>query len=157
DERQSPFRRGDVSAHDVDLVAEELLELRHGIEHALRMTVRAVDEEHVNAGIDEKPGALNALLTRTYGGSCHQTAELVLVRVGIGGLLLQVLQSDEALEATLVVDHRKLLDPVLAKLLLRLLHRRSDRHGHERHDRHSGAHGLIELLFEAKVAVRENA
>src|SRR5260221_524518 len=61
DERARSRRRGDVPGDDVDV--EAALELADGVRHVVAVPVRGVDDEDVDAGFDELPGALGSSVT----------------------------------------------------------------------------------------------
>ena len=71
---------GDVAGDDLHAVGQ-LLDARHGLEHALRMAVRGIDDDEIAAGRDEPLGALEAVLAdrRRRGGA--QAAVVVLAGV----------------------------------------------------------------------------
>jgi hypothetical protein len=74
-----------------------LLDPRDAVEHALRVAVRGVDDEHVDARLDE---ALDALSCRRDADrrADAQAPEVVLARVRVLGRLEDVLDGDEALQ-----------------------------------------------------------
>ena len=57
---------------------ESFLARVDGVEHALRMAVRGVDDEQVDAGIDQPLGALEAVIADAGGGGDAQPALRVL-------------------------------------------------------------------------------
>ena len=112
-------------------------------------------DDDVDAGGDERVGALVAVGARADGGADAEAALLVLdgERVAIG--LEDVLDRDEPDELA-ALDDEELLDAVLVEELLAPRRRDAGRDGDEllRHER---ADGLIEVLLEADVARREDA
>ena len=81
--------------------------------HARRMPVGGVHHHHVHVGLDQRLGALVAVLAHADGGGDAQPAERVLHGGRIGLRLVHVLHGDEADAAVLLVHHQKLLDAVL--------------------------------------------
>ena len=57
DQRLGSGRGGDVAADHLDL-REIALDPLDAVEHALRVTVRGVDHQHVHAGFDQRGGTL---------------------------------------------------------------------------------------------------
>ena len=53
-------------------------------EHPLRMAMGGVDDDHVDAGVDQQLGALEALLAHRGGRGDAQAALLVLGGIGMG-------------------------------------------------------------------------
>ena len=82
----------------------------------LRVAVRGVDDDHVDAGLDERVGALDAIGAGTDGRAHAQPAALVLdgERVALG--LQQILDGDEP-DQLAVLDDEQLLDAMLVKQL----------------------------------------
>ena len=70
-----------------------------------RMAVRGIDHQHVDAGIEQRLGALDAVLAGAGRGGDAQPPVLVLAGVGKALRLLDVLDGDEADAAIGVVDH----------------------------------------------------
>jgi hypothetical protein len=98
---------------------EGLAHLRRGIEHALRVPVRRVDDEGIDARIDERLRAGEEVTARADRGRDEQAPVVVLGGVRVGATLVDVLHGDEADELARIVDDGKLLDAVLAHDLLR--------------------------------------
>ena len=85
------------------------------------MAVRGVDHDHVDAGIDQPLGALEAVVADRGRGGDAQAALLVLAGERMRDRLLDVLDGDQADAAILVVDHQQLLDAVLVQQALGLV------------------------------------
>ncbi len=127
------------------------------VEHALRVAVRGVDDEHVDVRRDERFGALHRVPADADRRADAQPAEAVLARVGVLDHLLDVFDRDQALEHEAVVDDQQLFDLVAVEELARLLERRADRHGEQRIARHDVGDRPIEVGLEAQVAVGQDA
>ena len=146
----------DVAGHDAHRVGE-LLDARHRVEHALRMAVRGVDDEQVDAGIDQPLGALEAVVADAGGGGDAQAALRVLGGVRVELRLLDVLDGDQADAVAVAIDDQQLLDAVLVQqaLGLVLVDALLDR------DEVLAGHQLVDLLRrvggEAHVAVGQDA
>ena len=93
--------------------------------------MRRVEHEHVDAGVDERLGALDRVRADADRGADPQPALRVLRRVRVLEPLRDVLDGDQALEAPVGVDDRQLLDLVAVEDLLGLGERRPDRRGDE--------------------------
>ena len=68
-----------------------LLDPRHPVEHALRMAVRGVDDEHVDAGLDQRVDALVGALAHADRRADAQLAVRVLAGVRVLARLQDVL------------------------------------------------------------------
>ena len=79
------------------------------------MAVRGVDDDEIDAGIDQRFAARKAGVADGGGGGDAQPALLVLAGVGVGHRLLDVLHGDQADAAIVAVDHQQLLDAVLVQ------------------------------------------
>ena len=90
------------------------------VEHAARVAVRGVDDDHVDVGVDEGGRALERVRADSDGGADAQPAPLVLRRERVPAALLDVLDGDQALEPPVGVDDGQLLDLVPAEDRLRL-------------------------------------
>ena len=77
--------------------------------------------EHVDAGADEPLGPVEGVGPHAHRGTDAEPALLVLGRVGVLGLLLDVLDGDEPPQEPAVVDDGQLLDAVLPEDVLGLL------------------------------------
>ena len=95
------------------------------------MAVRGVDHHQIDAGLDQRLGAREALVADRGGGRDAQAALLVLAGVRIGDGLLDVLDRDQADAAVLAVDHQKLLDAVLMQQTLGFVLADAFAHGDE--------------------------
>ena len=83
--------------------------------------MRGVDDEHVDAGRDERLRALDCLGADADRRADAQPAALVLRRLRVLDLLLDVLDGDQPAQPAVGVDDRQLLDLVAVEDLLRLL------------------------------------
>ena len=77
DQRLRAVGGRDVAGHDAHRIGQ-LLGPRHRVEHALRMAVRGVDDEKVDAGVDQPLGALEAVVADAGRGGDAQAALRVL-------------------------------------------------------------------------------
>ena len=127
------------------------------VEHALRVAVRGVDDEHVDVGGDERLGALHVSFAHADRGADAQAAEAVLARVRILDHLLDVLDGDQPLQPVPIVDDQKLLDLVAVQDCRAPLERRADRHREERLARHDVGDRALEVGLEPQVAVGQDA
>src|SRR5712692_45786 len=82
---------------------------------------------------------------------------LILVGVRVLPALKDVLDGDEALQDTVLVHDRELLDAMLRERLLGLVERRADGRGHQAIFRHGIADWAIELALELEVTVCDDA
>ena len=121
------------------------------------MAVRRIDDQHVDAGVDEPARALGGVLAAPHRGRHAQAAVLVLVGVGVLAALEDVLDGDEAPEHALGIHHRKLLDPVLGQDALGVIQTGADRRGHQVVLRHRLLDRLLEVPLELQVAVGDDA
>ena len=117
DQRLGAFGGGDVAGDDLHLVRLPL-DAGDRVEHVLRMAMRGVDHDKVDARRDQRLGAGKALVADRGGGGDAQAALLVLAGVRIGDRLLDVLHRDQADAAVLRIDHQQLLDAVLVQQAL---------------------------------------
>ena len=120
------------------------------------MAVRRVDDEHVHARRDERLRALERVGADADRGADPQPPLLVLRRLRVLDLLLDVLDGDEPAQAAVCVDDGELLDLVAVEDLLGLRERRPDRRGDEVARGHERRDGLVDVVLEAEVAVRED-
>src|SRR5690606_10317445 len=148
---------GDVAADYLNF-RKVLLDPSHAVDHALGVTVRGIDDDHVNTGGDQCGNAVAGIGTGADGRADAQTAMLVLAgqRVGLG--LLDVVDGHHALEAVLVIDDQYALDAVLVQQLahgvLVFAFLDGDQTLLRRHDfTHLGVH----TAFEAHVAGGDDA
>ena len=148
---------GDVARDEVDPPPVRPPQPPHRVEHGLGVPVRGVDDDDVDAGLDQPLGALLRVAADADRGADAQPAVPVLAGVRVLEVLLDVLDGDQPDEPPLAVDDGQLLDAVAVQDVLGLLegHLAADRDqvlpGHEQRDR------PLEVVLEAQVAVREDA
>ena len=148
---------GDVAGNDLD-VGETPAELAHGPVHHHRMSMRDVDDEHVDAGAHELARALEVIAGRADRRADHQPSLRVAGRERAALLTHQVLGRDQPVEHALVIDERQLLDLALDHHALGFFRRGAaamdDEPIERRHaigDRGAGA------VDEAEIALGEQA
>ena len=109
---QRPGRRagGDVAGHDLHLVGQRLGP-RHRHRDALGMAVGGVDHDHVDAGIDQRLGALEPGIADGAGRRHPQPAQPVLAGGRVEHRLLGILQRQKPGQLALRIGHQQLLDP----------------------------------------------
>ena len=110
----------DIAGDERDLVGDAL-EARDLIEHGLRMAMGGVDDDAVDAGVDQQFGALIALVADGRGGGDAQASLGVLAGQRMQRRLLHILDRDEADAAEILVDDEQLFEPVLVQKAARLV------------------------------------
>ena len=83
-----------------------------------RMAMRRIDDDDIDAGIDQPLGALETVVADRGRGSDAQAALLVLAGERMGDRLLDVLDGDQTDAAILIVDDQQLLDAMLMQQAL---------------------------------------
>ena len=125
----------------------------------LRVAVRGVDHQHVDAGLDQRLDALFGALADADRRADAQLALLVLAGVRVLGCLEDVLDRDQAAQLAVAVDHQHALEAVLVHQRLALRSRLAP--SLTVTSRSCGvmmsAHRLVELRLEAQVAVGDDA
>ena len=135
-----------------------LLDGGHAIEHALRMAVRRVDDDHVDAGGHQRLHALVGVAGGAHGRARAQAAQVVLARQRMLDALQDVLDGDEAAQLHPVVDDEHALDAMRVHQPLGVLE-----FGALGDDDqavalgHDAGHRLVEVRLEAQVAVGDDA
>jgi hypothetical protein len=84
----------------------QALDRGDGFDHARRMPVRGVDDDHVDAGLEQRLGPAQPFLADPGGGGHAEAALRVLAGVGVGLRLFHVLYGDQADTAIGLVDHQ---------------------------------------------------
>ena len=120
------------------------------------MSVRRVDDEHVGTGLGERLRALERVGSDADRGADLKPTLRVLRRLRELDLLLDVLHGDEPAQMAVGVDDRELLDLVAMEDLLGLRERRPHRSGDEVARGHERRDELVDVVLEAKVAIRED-
>ena len=155
DQRLGGGGGGDVPGDHLD--RELILDRAHDVDHATRVAVRRVDDEDVHLGGDECGGSLQRVGADADRCAHTEPTAPVLRRERILRLLLDVLDRDQPLQVTVVVDNRELLDLVPAEDRRGLLERGAERRGDEVTTRHVRRHRLAGIGAEAEVAIRQDA
>ena len=154
--RLGGFSRRHVAGDQIE-IGERLAQLLDDVHHALRMSVRGVDDEHVDVRVDQGGGALQGVARDADRRADAQAAERILARVRILDGLLDVLDGDQALEPEVLVDDEQLLDFRGVQDLLRLVERGADRHGDQPLLGHHFRHRPRRVGLEPQIAIGENA
>jgi len=122
------------------------------VQHALGMTMRGIDDEEIDACIDERHGALDSRhrphrwRRRRAGGPAHPCT-----RVGVKLGLLDIFHRDEADTAAIVIDDQQLFDAVGMQQALGIGLADAVAHGDQALVRHQFADGLVRVGGEADV------
>ena len=132
------------------------LRLPNCVDHALAVSVRSVDDQHVDTCLHQRLGTRLPIGTHAERGADTQAAERILDRVRMAIRLQQVFDGDEANQHTAIADHQQLLDAMLVKQLARFTLLDARRHGHELLC-HQLRDLLVQVLLEANVAAGEDA
>ena len=156
-QRPRAARGRDVAADHLHF-REGALDPANALEHALRMAVRGIDHQDVDAGRDQRLGALVGVATGSDRRADAQLTELVLAGVRVLGRLQDVLDRDETLELELVVHNENTLEPVAMHEALGVLELGALGHGDQLVALgHDIGHRLIEIGLETQVAVGHDA
>src|SRR5690349_11683620 len=111
------------------------------------MAVGGVDDEHIDACIDECARAI-AIIRRAYRGSNAKSSVLVLVCERKIAALVDVFHGDQSAQHAFVVDDGQLLDAVPTEYRFGFVERSADRCGDEILRRHRVAQWSIEVALE---------
>ena len=155
DQRLRGFGGRDIASDDLH-AGEHIFGFTNRIDDALRVPVRGVDDQHVDACLHQCIRSLQAVRPNAEGGPDAETAERILDRVRIPVGLQQVLDGDQAYQLAAVPDHEEFLDSVLVQQLARLGLFDPRRHRDELL-RHELRDLLIEILLKSHVTTRQNA
>lgn len=123
--RRRPWRS---NTDDLDL-REVLLDPVPAVEHALRVAMRGVDDDHVDAGLGQPFGAFLGAGTDADRSGHAQAALFVLGGERMLGGLHHVLDRDEAAQLARVVQDQHALEAMLAQQLARLVQTGAFAHG----------------------------
>ena len=156
DQRLGRLAGGDVAGDELELALETADAADH-LDHAARVAVRGVDDEHVCARRDQSLRALEGVGPDPDGGADAQATLGILRRARELDPLRDVFDGDQPAQATVLVDDRQLLDPVPVEQRLGLAQRRPDGRGDEIACGHQRRDGLGVVALETQVAVREDA
>ena len=121
------------------------------------MTVRGIEYEHVDACGDERVRAVERVRADADRRADAQPPLRVLRRVRVLEPLRDVLDRDQALQASVCVDDRQLLDLVPVEDPLGLGERGADRRRDQVGARHQRTDRLRCVVLEAEVAVGQDA
>src|SRR5690606_18616797 len=122
----------------------------------LRMAVRRIDDQEVDAGVDQALGTFDRLVADADRGGDPQPALPVLRGERVELRLLHVLYRDEADATALPVHDQQLFDAVLVQQPLRLILPNAFADRDEIVTRHQFAHRLAWIGSKAHIAIGEN-
>ena len=103
DQRPGAVGGGDVAADHLDIVGK-LLDLFHRLQDGGRMAVRGVDDDDVDASIEQRLGPGDAVVADAGGRGDPEASLFVLAGVGVCLGLFHVLDRDQADAAERAVD-----------------------------------------------------
>jgi len=157
DQCRSRSRGGDVAADDLHFV-EILFDPPDAVEHALGMAMRGIHGDHVDAGRHQRSDALFGALAGSHRRADTQTAHGILAGQRVFARFLDILDGDQAAQFEAVVDHQHALEAVLVQQRQGLFAAGAflDRYQPFLR-RHDVGHRLVELGFEAQVAIGDDA
>ena len=121
------------------------------------MAVGGIDDDEIDAGVDQRFAARVTGFADAGRGSDAQPALLVLAGVRVGHRLLDVLHGDQADAAIIAVDHQKLLDAMLVQKPLGFVLADAFAHGDQRVLGHQLGDFLPPVGGKAHVAIGEDA
>ena len=121
------------------------------------MAVRGIDDDDVDAGVDQRFGPLKPRIADTGGGGDAQTALLVLAGVGVELGFFDILDRNQADAAVVAVDDQKFFDAVLVQDALGLFGINAVFDRDQAFVSHQLADRLIHVGGEAHVAVGQDA
>src|SRR5690606_6431240 len=154
DERARRLARHDVARDHLQRRIRPL-DLADPLEHTTRVPVRGVDDDDVDAGLDQQRDALVGVVARADGRTDAKPAVLVLARVRIVPGLLEVFRGDHPAQPEAIIDDGDLLDPVAVQQRQHLvLARALANRPWPFLRREPRRDGLAELRYDAQVAAR---
>ena len=115
--------------------------------------MRGIDDDHIDAGLDQRAHALVGIATDADRGADTQALVLVFGRIRIVVRLLDVLDRDQAAQLERVVDDKHFLDAVPVQELQHLILARAFLHRNEALlARHDVLYRIFRLLLETQIA-----
>ncbi len=157
DQRFRRLGRGHIAGDEIDrgvLAADR----GHHVEHALRVSVGRVDDDHVHVRCDKRGGPIQRIARDSHGGTDPQPPDSSFDALGILDLLLDVFDGDQALQFETPDRRRAVSRPCGdAKSAARLSawsyyrHRDQVLSGHDRRDR------PVDVGLEPQVPIGQNA
>ena len=156
DQRLRAFHGGDIAGDHLHGIGEPL-DAVDGLQHPRGVTVRGVDHDDVDPGVNQPLGPPETALADS-GGCCDaQPALRILAGQGMRDRLLHVLDGDEADAAVLIVHHQQFFDSVLVQHPLGFILADAFAHRHQILVRHQFGDFLARVGRKTHVAVGENA
>src|ERR1700722_8456794 len=120
--------------------------------------MRGVDYDQIHAGFTERSDAVHGVRCRSNGGTYAKSTAVVLRSAREFRRFLEVFHRDHADELVITVYDEDFFNTVLVKEGEHLFLRRVLAHRNESLFRcHDRGHRRIELLFEAQIAMRDDA
>ena len=149
--------RGDVAADHVQM-RKGALDPAYAVEHALRMAVRGIDDDHVHAGFGQRRSAFFRAFADADGRADAQPAMRVFRGQRVFGRLQHVLDRDQATQGVVFAEHQHAFEAVAVHQGARFVERGAFMHEDEPlARRHDAGDRLVEIGFETQVAVGHDA
>ncbi len=156
DQRLGCFRGGNIAGDHLHRIRQALHPVDRLGDVAV-VAVRGVDYDQVAFRIDQRLGALEALIAHSRRRRDAQATGRVLRGGRVIHRLLHVLHGDEANATIGVVDHQQLFDSACMEQPTRLILPGAQRHGREVLAGHQLGYELARVLGETDVAIGEDA
>ncbi len=132
--------------------------LRDHFQHAARMAVRGVHDDHIDSGFAQCRDPVQRIRRGADRGADAQAPDTVLAGIRELGGLLKILHRDHALEFMIAGHHQHLLDAMLVQQREHLFLRRVLAHRDQTLlRRHDGGNRCIQLGLEPQVAMGDDA
>ena len=104
--------RGNVAADDL-YVWVVFLDPLHAIQHALRMTMRRIDDDHVHTGFGQQLNALFRTGTHADGRARAQATRGIFRCIRVFGGFEDIFDGNQTVQLVFIIDHQHALDAML--------------------------------------------
>ena len=122
------------------------------------MSVRGIDDDDVDLGLDQGAHAGLGILAGTDRGADAQAIETILAGARVNRRLGYVLDRNHAPELAAIVDHQHALEPMPVQQVDDFVLFRTFFDGNQVFTRgHDRRHRLVQVFFEAQVALGDDA
>ena len=151
------MRGGDIAADHLHL-GEILLDPGHALDHALGMTMRGIDHDDIDLGIDQGFYPFFGIRSGTHRGTDPQAPLVILAGQRVNRRLGDILDRDHALQLKPVIHHQQAFDAMTMQQFQYFFLGRTLFHGNQSLlGGHHRGYRLVQVGFKTKITLGYDA
>src|SRR5450432_2212529 len=145
-----------IARNELHLFAKMIMNICHSFDDHTRMSMGSVNNQYINAFLNERGATIHIVRSNTYRGGNTQATKFVFGGMRIENLLLNILHRDQPSQHAMLVHYGQLFNLVAMKAIASLLQCRADRNSNQTVTRHQFGDGTLKVGLETDIAVCQN-